>query len=81
MSPNKQRFMGLSGLRLVGGFVPYRLSDGTVTRDVAVTLSLLSAEPCLGRLKLGEQISVEAAAELGYRTVRSFAEATQHGLA
>ncbi|HET9646026.1 MAG TPA: hypothetical protein VFP68_22345 [Burkholderiaceae bacterium] len=81
MSPNKQRFIGLSGLRLVAGFVPYRLSDGTVTYSVAVSLSLLKAEPCLGRWKLGEEISVETARGLGYRTARSFDEAAEHGLA
>jgi hypothetical protein len=57
------------------------LRNGTPTYNVAVTVSLLRAEPCLRRLKEGPPISREEAATRGYRIVHGYDEAVMHGLA
>ena len=50
MTPNKLSAKGLGGCILAPGGNPYRLKNGTHTYQVAVTVSLLRAEPSLRRL-------------------------------
>jgi len=80
MSPIKQRVIGISGCRLATGGNPYQLQDGTATRDVAITVSLLRAEPCLGRWSEAAAISTEEAEAKGYKVVRTYDAAISHGL-
>jgi len=47
MSPIKQAAVGIGGCVLVPGGNLYRLQNGTQTYNVAVTVSLLLAEPSL----------------------------------
>lgn len=82
MSPTKQRFVGLAGCQLVVGGHSYRLKDGKSTRQLAITLSLLLAEPSLRRHKSKQSlaISCEAAAALGYQVARTYDDAATLGL-
>lgn len=80
MSPIKQTAMGIGGCVLVPGGSLYRLKSGTQTYMVAVTVSLLRAEPSLRRLSEATRMSCEEAATLGYRRVRSYDDAVMHGL-
>ena len=80
MSPNKQRAHGIAGCRLVPGQSPYRLRDGTWTAHMAVTVSLLLAEPSLRRWQEGAPIDCETAAQKGYRFVRTYDDAVAYGL-
>ena len=80
MSPSKERFVGIAGCRLARGGASYRLKDGTSAPGIAVTVTLLLAEPCLGRFREGTPISCEAAAAQGYRVVRSYDDAVMYGL-
>ena len=80
MSPHKQRALGISGCRLAPAGQAYALKDGSQTREIAVTVTLLRAEPCLHRLNEAAEISDERAAALGYRMVRSYDDAVMHGL-
>ena len=80
MSPTKERFVGIAGCRLAIGDSSYRLKDGTLSPGIAVTVSLLFAEPCLGRFREGTPISCEVAAAQGYRVVRSYDDAVMYGL-
>jgi len=80
MSPVRQRFRKIAGCRLVAGRNAYVLEDGRSTCDVAVTVSLLLAEPSLRRWQEGVPIGCEAAVLQGYRLVRSYDEAVMHGL-
>ena len=81
MSPFKQSAMGLRGCVLAPGGSPYRLKNGTQTYNVAVTISLLRAEPSLRRLLEATPIACDEATALGYRLVRSYDDAVMHGLA
>ena len=81
MSPHKQRVMGIAGCRLATGRSPYLLKDGRSTYELAVTVSLLFAEPSLRRWQEGRPIDCEAAAMQGYQVVRSYDDAVQYGLA
>jgi hypothetical protein len=80
MSPYKQHAVGLSACRLVLGRGSYALSDGSPTQQIAITVSLLRAEPALRRLFEAPAISIEEALALGYRIVRSYREAEADGL-
>ena len=80
MSPNKQRFVGIAGCRLIPGRSAYRLENGTSTTHVAVTVSLLLAEPCLRKHPEAVAIACEDAAVQGYRLVRSYDDAVSNGL-
>ena len=80
MSPYKQHAVGLSTCRLVLGRSTYALNDGSPTQHIAITVSLLLAEPALRRLFEAPPISAEEAAALGYRIVRSYGEAEADGL-
>ena len=81
MSPNKLFAKGLGGCILAPGRSPYRLENGTQTFDVAITVSLLLAEPALRKRPEGSPIACEEAMALGYRLVRSYADAVMHGIA
>ena len=81
MSPLKLAVRGLAGCVLAPSAATYPLRDGTPTHRVAITVSLLLAEPCLRRFAEGPQIACEQAAALGYRMVRSYADAVAYGLA
>ena len=81
MSPNKLSAKGIGGCVLVPGGSLYRLKDSTQTYNVAVTVSLLLAEPSLRRLSEGTPIACGKATALGYRLVRSYDDAVMHGLA
>lgn len=81
MSPIKERARGIGGCVLAEGSSPYHLKNGTSTYNVAVTVSLLRAEPCLRRLRELPPISREEALARGYRIVHSYDEAVMHGLA
>ena len=80
MSPIKQRIIGISGCRLATGDASYQLQDGTTTSAVAITVSLLCAEPCLRRWSEAVAISTEEAEAKGYRLVRTYDAALGHGL-
>lgn len=80
MSPIKQTAMGIGGCVLVPGASLYRLKNGTQTWMVAVTVSLLHAEPALRKLSKASSIACEEATALGYRRVRSYDDAVMHGL-
>ena len=82
MSPTKQRFVGLAGCQLVVGGSSYRLRDGKSTYQLAVTLSLLFAEPSLRRHKQDQSVAIscEAAAALGYQVARTSDDAAIFGL-
>jgi hypothetical protein len=54
--------------------------DGTQTCNVAVTVSLLHAEPSLRRLSEATPIACDKATALGYRLVRSYDDAVMHGV-
>jgi hypothetical protein len=77
MSPTKQRFVGLAGCFLVSGGGTYRLRDGQSTCELAITLSLMFAEPSLRRHKHKPcvAISCEAAAAMGCQVVRTYDDA------
>ena len=81
MTPNKQVALGIGGCVLVPGPGAYRLPNGTWTDKLAVTVSLLWAEPSLRRLSEGIPIGCEEAAAQGYRLVRRYDDAVTHGLA
>jgi hypothetical protein len=81
MSPVKLFAHGLAGCRLVEGNGSYLLADGSPTRAVAVTVSLLHAEPCLSRLLGAAPISMELAKVQGYRIAHSYDDAVASGLA
>ena len=81
MTPNKQVAKGIGGCVLVPGPGAYRLRSGAWTHKLAVTVSLLRAEPSLGRLSEGIPIGCEEAAAQGYRIVRRYDDAVMHGLA
>jgi len=81
MTPNKQVAKGLGGCVLVPGPAAYRLKSGGWTHNLAVTVSLLRAEPSLRRLAEGLPIACEEAVAQGYRLVRRYEEAVMHGLA
>ena len=80
MSPIRQLARGIGGCVLAEGTVAYGLKDGTPTYNVAVTVSLVRAEPCLRRLNDAPPISREQAAARGYRIVHSYDEAVMYGL-
>jgi hypothetical protein len=80
MSPYKQQALGIAGCRLAPCGNAYRLKDGTPTQQLAVTVSLLRAEPCLHRLYEAAAISAEEARAQGYRFVRSYDDALMYGL-
>jgi hypothetical protein len=80
MSPNKLSAKGLGGCVLAPGGSLYRLKDGTQTCNVAVTVSLLCAEPSLRKLSEATPIACDKATALGYRLVRSYDDAITHGL-
>lgn len=80
MSPIKQTAMGIGGCVVVPGNSLYRLKNGTQTYMVAVTVSLLHAEPSLRKLSEATRISCEDATALGYRRIRSYDDAVMHGL-
>ena len=81
MTPIKLSAKGLGGCVLVPGGSLYRLKNGRQTYDVAVTVSLLRAEPCLRRLPEVTPIACDEAIALGYQLVRSYDDAVVHGLA
>lgn len=81
MTPNKEAARGIGGCVLVPGPVVYRLANGTSTRLLAVTLSLLWAEPSLRRWSEGPRIGCDEAAGQGYKLVRRYDTAVMHGLA
>jgi hypothetical protein len=81
MTPNKQVVLGIGGCVLVPGSAAYQLADGSWTRKLAVTVSLLRAEPSLRKLSEGIPIGCEEAAAQGYRLVRRYDDAVMHGLA
>jgi hypothetical protein len=81
MSPTKQRALGTSGCRLAPIAASYPLKDGSATRLVAVTVSLLLAEPCLRRYIEGQSMPTEAALGQEYRVVRNYEDALALGLA
>lgn len=56
-------------------------ANGTWTHKLAVTVSLLWAEPSLRKLSKGLLIGREEAAAQGYRLVRKYDDAVMHGLA
>ena len=80
MTPNKLIAKGIGGCVLVPGPGAYRLKSGTATHNVAVTVSLLRAEPSLHRLSEDIPIPCEEAAAQGYRLVRRYDEAVTQGL-
>ena len=80
MSPNKQAAKGIGGCVLVPSADTYRLKSGAWTRNVAVTVSLLRAEPSLRRLSENAFISCEDAAAQGYRLVRRYDDAVTYRL-
>jgi hypothetical protein len=81
MTPNKQAALGIGGCVLVPGPGAYRLTNGTLTHKLAVTVSLLWAEPSLRKLSEGIPIGCDEAAAQGYRIVRKYDDAVMHGLA
>jgi hypothetical protein len=81
MTPNKLVAKGIGGCVLVLGPGAYRLKSGIWTHKLAVTVSLLRAEPSLRRLSEGTPIACEEAAAQGYQVVRRYDEAVMHGLA
>jgi len=80
MSPIKERFVGIAGCRLISGASAYQLKNGMSTFHVAVTVSLLFAEPCLRGRHEATSIRCEDAAVQGYRFVRSYDDAVAYGL-
>ena len=80
MSPTKLDARGIGGCVLAEGHSPYLLKDGTQTYRVALTRSLLRAEPCMRRLADAPPIGLEEAHALGYHVVRSYDDAVMHGL-
>jgi hypothetical protein len=80
MTPNKQSAKGIGGCVLVPGPDAYRLKTGTWTRHLAVTVSLLRAEPSLRRLSEDIPISCSDAIAQGYRLVRRYDDAVMYGL-
>ena len=81
MSPTRLNARGIGGCVLADGRTEYPLKDGTRTYRVALTRSLLRAEPCMRRLADAPPISLEEARALGYRIVYSYDDAVMHGLA
>jgi hypothetical protein len=80
MSPIKQIALGIGGCVLVPSGSVYKLKNGTQTQMVAVTVSLLRAEPTLCRLSESARMTCEEASALGYRRVRSYDDAVMLGL-
>jgi hypothetical protein len=80
MSPIKQAAVGIGGCVLVAGGNLYRLQNGAQTYNVAVTVSLLLAEPSLRRRLKSEPMRCDEATAQGYRVVRSYDEAIAHGI-
>ena len=81
MTPLKQAVKGLGGCVLAPTPNAYRLKNGNWTHNVAVTVSLLRAEPSLRRLSEGTPIACEDAVAQGYRIVRRYDDAVVHGVA
>ena len=81
MTPNKEVAMGIGGCVLVPGPGAYKLANGTWTHKLAVTMSLLLAEPSLRKLSEGIPIGCKEAAAQGYRLVRRYDDAVIYGLA
>ncbi|MBW8831793.1 MAG: hypothetical protein JF606_20705 [Burkholderiales bacterium] len=81
MSPNKQIAKGIGGCVLVPSAETYRLKSGAWTHHVAVTVSLLRAEPGLRQLSEDIPIVCEEAAAQGYRLVRRYDDAVIYRLA
>ena len=80
MSPFKQAAVGLGGCVLAPGRSVYKLKNGTQTHNVAVTVSLLRAEPSLRRLSEAVRINCEEAAAQGYSFVRCYDDAVALGV-
>src|SRR5215471_2492617 len=80
VTPNKEAAKGIGGCVLVPGRDAYRLTSGAWTRNLAVTVSLLRAEPSLRRLSGEIPIACEEAAAQGYRVVRRYDDAVTYGL-
>jgi hypothetical protein len=80
MRPGKEVAMGIGGCVLVPGPTAYRLADGSWTDQLAVTVSLLWAEPCLRKLSEGAPIGCEVAAARGYTLVSRYDDAIACGL-
>jgi len=80
MALTRQRFPKIAGCRIAVGRHPYRLKDGRSTYDVAVSVSLLLAEPSLRRWQEGTPIGCDAAAMQGYQLVRTYDDAVACGL-
>jgi len=80
MTPYKERLLGIAGCRLVAGSTPYRLRDGTTTTYLAMSVSLLIAEPSLRHWQEGQRIDWETAVQRGYRFIRSYDDAVAYGL-
>lgn len=80
MTPLKQSVKGLGGCVLAPTPTAYRLKNGHWTHHVAVTISLLRAEPSLRRLLEGTPIACEDAVAQGYRVARRYDDAVMHGL-
>jgi len=80
MTPNKQIARGIGGCVLVPGTLAYRLKSGASTQLLAITVSLLRAEPSLRRLPEGMPIRCDEAVAQGYRVVRRYEDAVMYGL-
>ena len=81
MRPGKEVAVGIAGCVLVPGPNAYQLADGSWTDRLAVTVSLLWAEPCLRKLSEGAAIGCEEAVAQGYKLVRRYDDAIACGLA
>ena len=81
MPPIRQAAHGLAGCILV----PRRRGNGAPSRTagvpLAVTVSLVRAEPCLSWLAGLRPMSLEEVRALGCRLVRSYDDAVMAGLA
>jgi hypothetical protein len=80
MRPGKEVAMGIAGCVLVPGPNAYQLANGSWTDRLAVTVSLLWAEPCLRKLSEGTPIGCEEAVVQGYKRVRRYDDAIACGL-
>ena len=79
MSPIKQTARGIGGCVVVPGGSVYELKNGTQTCNVAITVTLMRAEPSLRKLSEATPIACKEATALGYRLVRSYDDAVMHG--
>lgn len=80
MSPIKQAARGIGGCVVVPGGSLYRLKNGTQTYNVAISVSLLRAEPSLRKLSEATRMACDEATAQGYRLARSYDDAVMHGL-